>query len=168
MNDHMNKRHLLSQESVRSKICRNKLPWVVTSSSPNLRWLSPCGSSPGCTHGSRSWRPAWGCWPAARHPGSAHWAGSRWGLPHCFGLPATPAALGVGEERVQQHKRCCISDLRVCVCVLHFRSQGVCVCVCVCVCVHVMLCEDGEAGDASETGRTGHAWRKVGCSPPEA
>ena len=59
---------------------------------------------------------------------------------------------------------------------LHFRSQGVCVCVacqisggvCVCVCVHVMLCEDGEAGDASETGRTGHAWRKVGCSSPEA
>lgn len=64
----------------------------------DLRWLSPCGSGPGCTHGSRSWRPVWGCWLAARHPGSARWAGSRWGLPHCFGLPATPAGLGVGEE----------------------------------------------------------------------
>ena len=78
---------------------------------------------------------------------------------------------GVARLRSQvagRWKRCCISDLRGCVCVLHVKSQGVCVCVCVCVCVHVMLCEDGEAGDASETGRTGHAWRKVGCSSPEA
>ena len=49
---------------------------------------------------------------------------------------------------------------------LHLRSQGVCVCVC--VCVHMMLCEDGEAGDSLETGWPGHAWWKVGCSLPEA
>ena len=156
----MNKRHLLSQESVLSKICRNKVPWAVTSSSPNLWWLSPCGSSPGCTHGSQSWRPAWGCWPAAHRPGSARWAGSRWGLPHCFGLPATPAALGVGEEGVQWHKRCCISNLRVCVC------------VCMCVCVHVMLCEEErlgtlqkQDGQAMLGGRWGAAHLKPDGSP---